>query len=237
LVASNRIIRSRRQRSKKPAQSQNSFFCCYPVRQIKTNGANLLFRPAIPVVLKAPLVQSNGTFRDSDVELADIGFDLAYGVTTKKGILALGGLFGSLPTATDDAVGSDQWRFGPEVLTGVIRKWGILGLLINHQWDVGGSNSTPTSITGGQYFYAIGLGGGKQLSAGPKFSYNHNAASGNKTTIPLGIGLSQTKIFKGRPWKFSLQYWYYVESPDLFGPKHTIRLSVAPVVQLPWGKK
>ncbi len=43
-----------------------------------------------------------------------------------------------------------------------------------------------------------------------------------------------TAVIRGRPWKFSLQYWNYVVSPDVFGPNHQIRISVSPVVQLPW---
>ena len=34
------------------------------------------------------------------------------------------GLAGTLPTATENDLKGDQWRFGPE-LFGIIRKWGI----------------------------------------------------------------------------------------------------------------
>ena len=55
-------------------------------------------------------------------------------------------------------------------------------------------------------------------------------------TIPLGIGLAKTSIIAGRPWKFQLQYWNYVEGSDAFSTEHQIRLSINPVVSAPWNK-
>ena len=116
----------------------------------------------------------------------------------------------------------------------IVRKWGVLGLLVTHQWDVAGEDDYSTSITGGQYFYAINLGNGWQFNGSPTFSYNHKADSDNAWTFPLAAGLSKTTIINGRPWKFSLQYWHYVESPDVFGPDYQIRMAISPVVKLPW---
>jgi hypothetical protein len=41
-------------------------------------------------------------------------------------------------------------------------------------------------------------------------------------------------ISGGRPRKFGVQYWHYIKSPDNFGPDYQIRVSVSPVVKLPW---
>lgn len=122
-------------------------------------------------------------------------------------------------------------------MIGYIQKWGAIGALVNHQWDVAGDDDFDTSITGGQYFYAFNLGNAWQINAGPIWSYNHKAASGNKLTLPLGIGLAKTTFLGGKPWKFQVQYWNYVEGPDSFGPKHLIRFTVTPVINLPWGRK
>ena len=122
-------------------------------------------------------------------------------------------------------------------MIGVIKKWGAAGVLVNHQWDVAGEDDFDTSITGGQYFYAINLGNAWQIAAGPGWSYNHEATSGNEWTLPLGIGLAKTAILGGRPWKFQVQYWNYVKSPDAFGPEHLVRFTVTPVINLPWGRK
>lgn len=73
-----------------------------------------------------------------------------------------------------------------------------------------------------------------QIQGQPTFTYNHEAESGNRLTLPLGVGVAKTKIFGNTPWKFSVQYWHYVEKPDNFGPDFQIRFQVGPVVPLPW---
>ena len=195
---------------------------------------NLFIRPAVPVIFSQDVPQQDGGFRSEGVDLGDIGFDFSMGKTLPGGIVLLGGIAGTLPTATNDALGLDQWLLGPEAAIAMVRPWGVLGALVSHQWDVAGEDDFDTSITGGQYFYAINLKDGWQINSSPAFSYNHEASSGNKWTFPLGIGASKTVIFGGRPWKFGLQYWHYIESPDAFGPDYQIRLSVSPVVELPW---
>jgi hypothetical protein len=200
------------------------------------NGYNLLVRPAIPVVFQAPVPDGMGGFRNEGVALGNIGFDVAYGTTYKSGVLFLFGVVGELPTNTNDAVGADQWRLGPEVAIGLVKKWGVIGLLATHKVDVAGDDDPDTSITGGQYFYAFTLPKGWQIAAGPSWSYDNNADSGNKLTLPLGIGFSKTTVTaKGTPLKFGMQYWKYVESPDTFGPDWQIRFNFTPVLKVPWG--
>jgi len=200
------------------------------------NGKNILFRPAVPLLFKQPVFDSNTSTWDDQFELGDIGFDLAYGGTSDKGVLMLYGLVGSLPTATDDAVGSDQWTLGPEFAIGLVRKWGVFGALITHKWDVAGNDTRKTNITGGQYFYAFPIGDGTtQIAAGPAFSYNHELV-GEKWTLPLGIGLSKTTVIGGKVWKFAFQYWNYIKTPDAFGPEHMLRLTITPVMTVPWAK-
>ena len=54
--------------------------------------------------------------------------------------------------ATNDLLGLDQWLLGPEAAVAMVRPWGVLGVLVSHQWDVAGEDDFDTSITGGQYF-------------------------------------------------------------------------------------
>ncbi len=195
---------------------------------------NLFLRPAIPLIISQDVPNVNGGFDSQGVDLGDITFDASLARGFPKGVVLLAGLTGTLPTATNDALGRDQWLLGPEFAVAKVQRWGVYGLLVTHQWDIAGEDSFSTSITAGQYFYAINLRDGWQLSGSPTFSYNHNADSDNNFTFPLAIGVSKTTIMGGRPWKFGLQYWHYLESPDLFGPGWQIRLSVSPVVSLPW---
>ena len=203
---------------------------------------NLFVRPLIPVFLDQPVPvvgdQGIGTqapnFNGTGLQLGDIGFDVAVGKSFSNGMLVLGGVVGTLPTATDDDVGLDQYLLGPEVMVAKVGSWGAIGGLLTHQWDVAGEDDFDTNLTAGQYFFTYNLKKGWQISMSPTFSYNHEADSGNKLTFPLGFGMSKTMIFGGTPWRFNLQYWHYIEKPDLFGPEFQIRFSVTPVVPLPW---
>ena len=200
-------------------------------------GTNFFVRPAIPVILDQSVPSTEGGFDSKGVELGDIAFDAAFGFSFKKKAGAnvlIAGLTGTMPTATDEALGLDQWLLGPELAVAAVRKWGAIGVLVTHQWDVAGENSFSTSLTGGQYFYTFNLTAGWQISAGPNWSYSHEADSQNAWTLPLGVGIAKTSVLGGRPWKMSLQYWYYVESPGAFGPEHQIRMVIGPVIKLPW---
>lgn len=199
-----------------------------------SDTTNLFVRPAIPIVLDQDVPNLSGEFDSKGTDLGDISIDAALTNSMPNGIVLVGGLVGTLPTATDDDLGLDQWLLGPEAAIAVVRKWGVAGLLLTHQWDVAGEDDFNTSITGGQYFYTYNLGGGWQINGSPTFSYNHKADSDNKFAFPLAAGFSKTTIIAGRPWKFGMQYWHYVESPDLLGPDNQIRFTVSPVVKLPW---
>lgn len=212
---------------------------------------NLFVRPLIPVyfdqpvpvVAGSPIVPPPGSdsfsalgnnFEDTGTELGDISFDVALGTTFDSGVVLIGGIVGTLDTATDDAIGLGQYLLGPELMLGKGGKWGFAGLLVNHQWDVGGDDDFDTSITGGQYFYTYNLKNAWQIQATPTFSYNHEAESGNHWTLPLGIGVSKTTRVGNMPLKLNVQYWHYVEQNDAFGPDYQIRFQIAPVVPLPW---
>jgi len=201
----------------------------YPV----ASGVNFFLRPLIPVVLSQPVPTASG-FDSRGVALGDIGFDAAIGKTFPSGLVLVGGVVGTMPTSTDDQLGVHQWLLGPEVLLAKVWHWGVLGALVTHSWRVAGSNPSSTSITGGQYFVTINLGGGWQISGQPVWSYNHEAPEGDRLTFPLGSGVSRTMVLGSMPWRFGLQYWYYVARPEAFGPRQQIRLSVAPVLPLPW---
>ena len=195
---------------------------------------NLFIRPAIPLIISQDVPNVGGGFDSKGVDLGDITFDASLARGFPNGMVLLGGLTGTLPTATNDALGLDQWLLGPEFAIAKVQKWGVIGVLLSHQWDIAGEDAFSTSISAGQYFYSINLRDGWQIAGSPTFSYNHKADSNNNFTFPLAIGVQKTSIIGGRPWKFGVQYWHYLESPDLFGPDWQIRLNVSPVVNLPW---
>lgn len=53
-------------------------------------------------------------FEDAGFNLGEIGFDAAIGNSFSNGLVLVGGVVGTMPTATDDDLGRDQWLLGPE---------------------------------------------------------------------------------------------------------------------------
>ena len=237
------------------AGSQNSFTIGFqPVLPIPLNKTmNLFVRPQIPLTITQPTFGANG-FENKGVGLGNISADVAIGKTFPSKTVGVVGMFAAFRTASDEALRSPYTLLGPEIAVGQIFDWGVLGLLLTHGWNVNKIDA-PTagnvsilgndvflaaeagesaSITSGQYFYIVSAGNGWQITGTPTFSYNHKALKGNKLTLPIGAGVTKVSIFGKMPIKFNLQYWYYVASPDAFGPQHQIRLTVSPVVKLPW---
>lgn len=218
------------------AGSQNSFRFTfqpslpYPLK----SGYNIFFRPLIPVNLSQP-VYENEEFVNAGADLGDISLDLAIGKTYKDKWMGIVGIFSSLPTSTDDRLSSGQVLFGPELAYGRVGKWGSAVLILTQGWSITGNGEKGAqSVTGGQYMYNINLGNAWQLSGSPTFSYNHKATSGNKFTFPIGTGIKKVISAGNMRLALSIQYYYYVARPDSFGPEHQVRISIVPVVKLPW---
>jgi hypothetical protein len=199
-------------------------------------GRRIIFRPAITLPFDQPTFNvSENDFDSENFNMADTGFDLFYCGTDKTskrtGYLWGLGLAGTLPTATNDVIGGNQWRFGPEVFGGFIRKWGIVGVLVNNQWNTGGSNDEAYSVLNAQYFYAYGLGKGMQIASGPTVTYDWHADSDEALTLPIGLGFSKTAMIGNAPFKFQLQIQKFLEQPDSFGPDWLIKFTITPVVK------
>ena len=193
----------------------------------QSSSTNILFRPAIPVLFNQPVF--NGTsFESAGTNLGNINFDLMYGKTTASGMLLGVGVVGTLPTATDAALRAN-WAFGPEVIVGIIRTWGVIGVLVTQSFDVSGSVKTKT--LGGQYFIAFSLGGGWQLVSTPPFAYNWDSKD---FRFPVGGGPFKTLLLGSTPLKVGAQAWYYLSQPDAFGPEWQLRFTISPVIKAPW---
>ena len=152
------------------ADSQDSWRIGFqPVLPYALNETtNLFVRPNIPILINQPVPlvgggdftpsdggafgSQTGIFGSSGTELGDIGFDIAVGKTLPSQMVVAAGVVGALDTATDEAVGLGQYLLGPELAVAQITDWGVLGVLVTHQWDVAGDDDFDTSITGGQYY-------------------------------------------------------------------------------------
>ncbi len=199
------------------------------------SGMNFFIRPAVPIIIDRPVFDGTD-FSGEGVELGDISFDFAGGIVDAEGLVLLGGVVFTMPTATQDDFGKNQWSLGPEFLAGRLTDWGFYGLLVTHQWDIADTSSSAedVNLTSGQYIYTYLLSDGWAIGAGPSWSYDWEADSDDRLTLPVGTGVSRTMVFGTTPVKFSLEFNYYVEQPDAFGPEWGVRLTMTPIVSLPW---
>jgi len=192
------------------------------------NGDVFFFRPNIPIQFNSPSPDpANGGFKEES-GLGDIGFDLAYGRTTKSGMIYAGGIIALLPTATKDSLGADRFALGPEFMIGKISKKYVLGLFPSHMWDVGGSGDADINLTTITAFATFLPGGGWSVGSSPIITFDYNS---DQWTIPLNLSVGKTVIWSGRPWKLGVELNYYVERSDAFAPEWFIGINVAPVVE------
>ena len=191
------------------------------------NGGLVFFRPAIPFIASQPVPVGLARF-DDESGIGDIAFDLAYAPKRDDGLLIAYGIISSLPTATEDTLGSDRITLGPEYLIGKLTKEYVIGAFPNHQWDIGGSGNKDISLTTIQFFGVILPGGGWNYGSSPIINYDWEI---EEWTVPLNFNFGKTVIWEGRPWKLSLEINYYVEQPDAFGPEWMIGINITPVVK------
>jgi hypothetical protein len=190
------------------------------------SGDKILWRPAVPLLVDNPVLNTRTGEFEGESGLGDIAFDLAYVPKTDPSLMIAYGFITSLPTATND-LGTDKWTLGPEFLIGKIAPKYLIGLFPNHQWDVSGSGDADINLTTIQAFYTYLAGGGWTVGSAPIMNYDWNS---EQWTVPLQINVGKTVVAKGRPWKLSVELNYYVEKPDAIGPEWMLSLNIAPVV-------
>lgn len=220
------------------ASDQNSYTMLFqpifpfPLKPTASGGkANLFVRPAIPLLVDQPVpTVNNGAFSyDKISALGDIGFDVAYGVTEKSGLLWAYGMVGTLPAASKHEVAGKQLRLGPEGLLAQFTKTSVLGIFPSHQWNVAGWGENKSySTTQVQFFGRYLPGGGWSIGTTPIMDYNWKTKD---WTVPLNLTISKTVKAGDTPVKLEVEVNYYVESPDAFGPKWMIGLNITPVVR------
>jgi hypothetical protein len=179
---------------------------------------NIISRTIIPIN-SAP--GPNGTTRYSGV--GDIQAQVYVTPSQPGGIIwGIGPVF-SLPTGTVTGLETGSWGMGP---AGVVLKmtgpW-VLGGLVNQIWTIAHADTyTKVNQFLFQPFVNYNFGKGWALSFAPIITANWEATSGNQWTVPLGLGITRTTVFDGRPMSIGVQYYNNVERPDN-GPGQQLR--------------
>lgn len=193
-----------------------------PVLPLPLNDVwNVVSRTIVPVV-NVP-VSSGGR----STGIGDIQEQLF--LSRQKGgkiIWGVGPIF-SFPTATNDALTTGQFAFGPTaVVLTMPGKW-VIGAVANNLWRIAGSSTTtPINSFFVQPFINYNLKRGWAISTSPSITADWNAPSGQQWTVPLGLGVSKVDMIGKQPVNISLQYYHNVVHPDS-GPADVVRMVFA----------
>jgi hypothetical protein len=196
-----------------------------------TDDLKMITRPVVPFA-SVPLPDEEGNF-DRKTGLGDIqvpllfvpkglsvgGFDVTYG----------GGPTFVFPTATSDDLGSDRWEAGP-ALVGVVKNQKITaGALGQYWWSYAGGNPV-TSHGSLLYFGWYNLPNAWQIGTNPTITYDHEATSDNKWSVPIGITVAKTTKIGKVPVKFQFGGQYFIVNQEDYGPRFLLKLNIIPVI-------
>jgi len=195
----------------------------------------MVTRPIIPIIWSKPIPTGFDEFDDTG-GLGDIQLPFTFNLPERyAGNFLLGaGPVGLFPSATDDDLGQDQWALGPAVVLGYKTKFLTTGIFPNYFWKVGssGQDKDMPDVNQGSllYFLILNLPDAWQVGFNPTITYNHQADSGNKWTVPVGLFAAKTIKIGKLPVNIKAGLEYSVVSPDDFGQIAQFRIQITPVV-------
>lgn len=194
------------------------------------NGDNLIVRPAFSYVLDQPAFDGTTSSFDRLDGWGDIAYDVLY--STQRGPWTLGaGVVGAIPVGSE--VSGKNWLLGPSALAVNTTDWGVFGLFPFHNQKVAGSGA-DFSITSLQYFLFYGLGDGWMVGTGPTITYDWNATSNNRWTVPFALSIAKTTTIGERVVKLNAAVEYAAIRPDNFGADWKLTFTFSPVTKNPF---
>jgi hypothetical protein len=169
---------------------------------------NVIARAIVPI---DSVPTSNAT---SQSGVGDIQLQL-YLTPSKPSALIYGvGPVFSFPTATAVPLRSGTWAAGFGFVALTMKGPWVIGGLINQYWPLSDTGGEPkTNLLVLQPAINYNFGGGWAMSFSPAITANWDASAGNQWTVPLGLGITKTTVFNGRPMNIGMQYFGNVERP------------------------
>ena len=193
-----------------------------------TNHAFNVDNPQHPIVF--------GT--DREAKLGDLILPMGVGVVKMKGwSYGIGATF-IFPTSQHKTVASHQYQAGPTALALYANEDFTIGTHIQHWWgitDDGTDNVRMANHTDIQYFIIYNLPHAWQLRASPHITYNWNAKSGNKLTLPLAFGVGKMVKIGPMPVQLMAEYQKAVVKPNYITSEDTIMLQANFIIKNPFG--
>lgn len=194
-----------------------------PVWPVSINDNwNLITRTILPVVSQ-PNILTGGEGRVNG--LGDTTFTGFFSPKDSGKLIWGAGPVFLIPTATDDALGSDKWGAGASVvLLTMPGKW-VVGSLFSNVWSFAGSGDQDVNLFTWQYFINYNLPNKWYLTSAPIITANWEADSDNTWTVPFGGGIGKIFNIGKQPMNGQISAYYNVEKPE-FGPDWQLRVQL-----------
>ncbi len=135
-----------------------------------------------------------------------------------------------LPTATDEALGTNKWGAGPAgIALKSDGKW-VYGAMLMNLWSFAGSGQDEdierVNLMTFQPFVNYNLHDGWFIASVPIITANWEADNDHRWTIPLGLGIGKAMKLGKIPVTAQLHGYYNVKKPDDFGEDWQMRIQI-----------
>lgn len=197
-----------------------SFLNIQPVVPVTVGDWNLVNRAIIPLIdspgevagtpdIPNPIPGSGAT------GLGDINYSLFFSPVKYGKIIWGVGPSITLPTATDDQLGSGKWSIGPTAVALTQVEWGSMGILGRQLWSVAGdSDRQSVSQLLVEPFINYNLPNGWFLLTDMVMTANWEASSSNRWTVPVGGGAGRVFKIGEQAINARLEAYYNAVKPD-----------------------
>jgi hypothetical protein len=207
-----------------PLEKTQNVLNIQPVYPVDLNDNwNVITRTIIPIISQP----SYNPSQDRKDGLGDIQFSAFLSPKATSGDWVWGaGFIAQLDTASDDRLGQGATGIGPSAVALNIGKTWVYGALINNVWSVSeddGRQEVNQMLAQPFVNYNFADHPGRYLTFSPVITANWEANSGNKWTVPLGMGVGQIVRFGKLPVNLQASAYYNIERPD-YAAKSQVRL-------------
>jgi hypothetical protein len=197
-----------------------SFLNIQPVVPVTVGDWNLVNRVIAPLIDTPGQVTGlpgipNPIRGDGATGLGDINYSLFFSPVKFGNVIWGVGPSITMPTATNDQLGSGKWSAGPTAVALTQTDWGSMGILGRQLWSFAGdSDRRSVSQTLVEPFVNYNLDEGWFLLTDMVLTANWAADSGNRWTVPVGGGIGRVFKLGNQPINSRLEAYYNVVRPD-----------------------
>ena len=199
-----------------PLEKTQNVLNIQPVYPLSLNADwNLITRTIVPVISQPAFTPA----QDRQFGLGDVQFSAFFSPKQPAagGLIWGAGVIAQLDTASDNRLGQGVWGLGPTAVALTSRGPWVLGGLINNVWSVSednGRSEVNQMLLQPFINYNFPDIPGRYLTFAPLMTANWEADSGDRWTVPLGLGVGQIFRMGKQPANGQISAYYNVEKPE-----------------------